>query len=59
MVSTPLPVRSSHATRFGPSTLNVSSPRGETLTYAFGAAVATKNIGCSPIQSACSSLMSS
>jgi hypothetical protein len=45
IVSTPLPVRSNHATRLGPRTLNVSSPRGETLTCASGAAVATKNIG--------------
>src|SRR5215216_5650979 len=48
IVSTPLPVRSSQATRFGPRTRKVSRPRGETLTRASGsaAAVATKNTGC-------------
>src|SRR5215213_8512592 len=54
IVSTPLPVRSSQATRFGPRTRKVSRPRGETLTRASGsaAAVATKNTGCDSNQRA-------
>ena len=44
IVSTPLPVRSSQATRFASRTLKVSSPRGETLMWVAGSAgaVATK-----------------
>ena len=61
IVSTPLPVRSSHATSRGPSTTKESRPRGEQLTWPSPAsgAVATKNIRCARIQLASFSSMTS
>jgi len=59
-VSTPLPIRSSHATSLGPSTTNESSPFGDMLILPpLDGAVATKNICCLAMNSEISGVISS